>query len=468
MPLPDKSIPPGLLIAAPSSGSGKTSITLALLRRFRQLNRPVASIKVGPDYIDPAFHAAASGQVCTTLDSWAMRPASLQHLVQAAGEGADFVLGEGVMGLFDGAPDGRGSTADLALLTGWPVVLVVDARGMAASAAAIVHGFKTLDPRLTLAGVIFNRVGSERHSGMLAKACEPLKVPVLGFVRHNQELALPSRHLGLVQAGEHEALDIFLESAANDIAGDIDCERLAGLAKSRAGDAYHVGNQELSGSSRPGMVPLGQRIAVARDTAFAFSYPFLLDAWRAAGAEIEVFSPLADEAPTSTVDAVYLPGGYPELHAARLADNTEFHAGLKDAARRGAILYGECGGYMVLGEGLIDADGVRHKMSGLLPLETSFARDGGEKSKRRMVLGYRQAALLQNTPIGGVGQAFRGHEFHYARELRPADNSTTTHSTEPENRLFGLKDARGADLGNAGLRKENVMGSFLHIIDSTV
>ncbi len=466
MPLPDNSIAPGLLIAAPSSGSGKTSITLALLRRFRQLGRSVASIKVGPDYIDPAFHAAASGQVCTTLDSWAMRSGSLKQLVQMAGEGAEFVLGEGVMGLFDGAPDGRGSTADLALLTGWPVVLVVDARGMAASAAAIVHGFKTLDPRLTLAGVIFNRVGSERHAGMLAKACEPLKVPVLGFVRHNQKLALPSRHLGLVQAGEHEALERFLESAASDMAGEIDCERLAELAKSHAGEAYRAGNQELTGSSRPGMAPLGQRIAVARDTAFAFSYPFLLDAWWAAGVELAFFSPLADEAPDSKANAVYLPGGYPELHAARLAGNRKFLTGLKDAARRGAIIYGECGGYMVLGEGLVDAEGARHAMAGLLPLETSFAREGGEKSKRRMVLGYRQAVLLQNTPIGGPGQAFRGHEFHYARELGLAGDATATHPMAPENRLFGLKDARGADLGDAGLCKENVMGSFLHIIDS--
>lgn len=466
MPLPDHSIPPGLLIAAPSSGSGKTSITLALLRRFRQLERPVASIKVGPDYIDPAFHAAASSRACTTLDSWAMRPASLNHLVHSAGEGAEFVLGEGVMGLFDGAPDGRGSTADLALSTGWPVVLVVDARGMAASAAAVVHGFKTLDPRLSLAGVIFNRVGSDRHAGVLSKACEPLGVPVLGFVRHNDLLVLPSRHLGLVQAGEHQALEAFLESAAHDIAGQIDCESLAGLARSCAQEPSDRLDQGSAGLPRPGMMPLGQRIAVARDTAFAFSYPFLLDAWRAAGAELGFFSPLADEAPDPKADAVYLPGGYPELHAARLAGNAGFLSGLKDAARRGATLYGECGGYMVLGEGLIDAEGCRHAMSGLLPLETSFAREGGDKSKRRLVLGYRQAELLQNTSIGQAGRAFRGHEFHYARELGAPENVRVSRSVDSGDRLFRLKDARGDDLGEAGLRTGNVMGSFLHIIDS--
>lgn len=465
MPLPDTNIPPGLLIAAPSSGSGKTSITLALLRRFRQLERPVASIKVGPDYIDPAFHAAASGRVCTSLDSWAMRPASLTQLLQSAGEGAEFILGEGVMGLFDGAPDGRGSTADLALITGWPVVLVVDARGMAASAAAIVHGFKTLDPRLTLAGVIFNRVGSERHAGMLLRACEPLDVPVLGMVRQNNALILPSRHLGLVQAGEHRALESFLDSAARDIAGQIDFGRLAELAGSSTLEARDISGQAAPGSPLPGMPPLGQRIAVARDSAFAFSYPFLLDAWRTAGAEVELFSPLADETPDPKADAVYLPGGYPELHAARLAGNAGFLSGLKDAARRGATVYGECGGYMVLGEGLTDSDGVRHAMCGLLPLETSFAPDQERKTRRRMVLGYRQAVLLRDTPIGLAGGAFRGHEFHYARELSPSKSSTERHSVESNDRLFRLKDAHGEDLGAAGLRTGNVMGSFLHVID---
>ena len=468
----DNPIPPGVLIAAPSSGSGKTSITLALLRRFRQLGRPVASIKVGPDYIDPAFHAAAGGRVCTSLDSWAMREATLTQLLQKSGEGADFVLGEGVMGLFDGAPDGRGSSADLARITGWPVVLVVDARGMAASAAAIVHGFKTLDPRLSLAGVIFNRVGSDRHAEMLAKACAPLEVPLLGMVRQDPALALPSRHLGLVQAAEHDGLEAFLETAARDIAGQIDCDRLAALAS-----AHPVGPSEsdVTGASRsrpPGIRPLGQRIAVARDTAFAFSYPFLLDAWRAAGAEIALFSPLADEAPDPAADAVYLPGGYPELHAGKLAGNGRTISGLREAARRGAAVYGECGGHMFMGQGLTDAEGIRHAMSGLLPLETSFARETTGRG-RRMVLGYRQAALLRDTVIGPAGEAFRGHEFHYARELPLEENRVPEQTAGAAaglaagagDRLFEVKDARGEALSAAGLCQGKVMGSFLHLID---
>ncbi len=395
-----------------------------------------------------------------------MRKATLMRLLETAGEGAEFVLGEGVMGLFDGAPDGRGSTADLALMTGWPVVLVIDARGMAASAAAILHGFKTFDPRLSLAGVIFNRVGSDRHAAMLARACEPLGVPLLGMVRNASHLQLPSRHLGLIQADEHEALESFLEAAACDIAGEIDCERLAALASARLCNEPGGGVSGAPRSHRPGLKPFGQRIAVAHDTAFAFSYPFLLDAWRAAGAEISLFSPLADEAPDLAADAVYLPGGYPELHAGRLAGNRSFMAGLQETARRGACVYGECGGYMVLGEGLTDVAGVCHAMAGLLPLETSFAPESKGKAGRRMVLGYRQAALLRDTAIGAAGNAFRGHEFHYAHELPTGENPRSGPAATSGDRLFGLKDAQGKDLGEAGRCRGNVMGSFLHIIDS--
>ncbi|WP_282609981.1 cobyrinate a,c-diamide synthase [Pelagibius sp. Alg239-R121] len=464
MPHPDIS-PPGLLIAAPSSGSGKTTITLALLRRFQMLGRSVASIKVGPDYIDPAFHAAASGRVCTNLDSWAMRDSTLLRLVEHAGYDADFVLGEGVMGLFDGAPDGRGSTADLARLTGWPVVLVVDARGMAASAAAIVHGFASLDLRLSLAGVIFNRVGSDRHAEALQQACEPLGIAVLGMVRYADQLALPSRHLGLVQAGEHHELETFLDRAAEVIAGRIDCDRLAALAGIKAQELGGGLVQNLSRAPAPGLPPLGQRIAVARDTAFAFSYPFLLEAWRAAGAEVSVFSPLADESPDETANAIYLPGGYPELYAAKLAGNLSFLEGLKQAAKRTVTIYGECGGYMVLGEGLTDADGGRHAMAGLLPLETSFAPDLPGRRKRRLTLGYREATLLETTPLGAAGKTLRGHEFHYASEV-PQQTTCTQNRSREANRLVGLTDARGGDLGPAGLCVGTVMGSFLHVIDT--
>ncbi len=430
----------GLIIAAPASGSGKTLVTLALLRCLRQHGTAVASIKVGPDYIDPAFHAAASGRPCLNLDAWAMRPETLAALAARAGAGAELIVGEGVMGLFDGASDGSGSTAEVALLTGWPVVLVVDAKGMAASAAALVHGFTDYRPDLPVAGVIFNRVGGARHAALLAEACAPLGLPVLGALPQAPELNLPDRHLGLVQAAEHPGLDAFLTRAAGFAERHLDIEALIARAK-----PCRLAPETFA----PVLPPLGQRIAVARDTAFAFAYPFVLDGWRAAGAEITVFSPLGDAAPDPAADAVYLPGGYPELHAGRLAANARFLEGLRAAAARGAVVYGECGGYMTLGRGLVDAQGQRHALAGLLPVETSFAERG-------LHLGYREAELVSEGPLGPAGARFRGHEFHFAQLV----------AGEGAAPLFHCRDARGAETGAMGGRAGTVMGSFLHLVDA--
>jgi len=441
---------PGLLIAAPASGSGKTVLTLALLRHYRNAGRAVASIKVGPDYIDPAFHAAASGRPCLNLDGWAMRPETLAALAAEAGHAADLVLGEGVMGLFDGAigaaaDDGAapppGSTAEVAARTGWPLVLVVDAKGLGSSAAALLHGFTSYRPELAFAGVLFNRVGGPRHAALLRGACAPLGLPVFGAVPRDPALVLPERHLGLVQAGEHGALEAFLERAAALVADHVDCAALAAAAGAAAAP------QETPASAPP-LPPLGQRIAVAADSAFAFAYPFQLAAWRAAGAEITTFSPLADEPPAAAADAVFLPGGYPELHAGRLAGNRRFLAGLRAAARRGATVYGECGGYMVLGNGLRDGAGCDHAMAALLPLETSFATP-------QRHLGYRCARLLGDGPLGDGGTLYRGHEFHFARELPGAAGEA----------LFACRDAAGVARGHVGRRDGRVMGSFLHLID---
>jgi cobyrinic acid a,c-diamide synthase len=429
----------GLLIAAPASGSGKTVLTLGLLRAFRNRGLAVASVKCGPDYIDPAYHTAASGRPCVNLDTWAMSGGLLAHLAGRAAEGAELVLGEGVMGLFDGAPDGRGSTADLARVTGWPLVLVVDARGLGASAAALVHGYMSYRPEVRLAGLLFNRVGGESHERLLRRACAPLGLPILGAVPRDDGLGLPERHLGLVQAGEQPDLEAFLDGAARLMTRSVDLDGLAALA----GPA----NLRLA-ASRSALPPLGQRIAVAHDLAFAFAYPFVLDGWRAAGAQVSTFSPLADEAPEPNCDAVYLPGGYPELHGGRLAANDGFLSGLRAAAARGANIYGECGGYMVLGRGLVDGDGQRHPMAGLLPLESSFAA-------RRLSLGYRLIEVLDDGPLGPKGTRYRGHEFHYA----------TTLSGEGQTPLFATRDSEGRERGGAGARAGRVAGSFVHLID---
>ncbi|OAN53176.1 cobyrinic acid a,c-diamide synthase [Paramagnetospirillum marisnigri] len=436
----------GLIIAAPSSGSGKTSVTLGLLRLLAGRGFAVASAKVGPDYIDPAFHASASGRPCFNLDSWAMRPQTVAGLAGRLAQGAELLICEGVMGLFDGAfvPVGQpdGSTADLACLTGWPVVMVIDGRGMTGSAAAVLAGFACLRPGVRVAGVVFNRVMGERHKAAIAEACRAAcpEVRLLGFLPPDPGLEIPSRHLGLVQACERTDLPAFLDGAAELVGRHLDLDGLMELAEPSC---------LAAGPPSPPLAPPGGRIAVASDAAFAFCYASVLEGWRDAGAEVMPFSPLADQAPDPSADAVYLPGGYPELHAGRLAGNAGFLGGLRAAAARGAAVFGECGGYMVLGRGLEDAKGERHAMAGLLGLETSFA-------KRKIHLGYRRARLLAAGPVGQAGQGFRGHEFHYATVLSEAGSP-----------LFHIQDAAGTALGTCGLAAGPVAGSFIHLIDRT-
>ncbi len=434
---------PGLIVGAPASGCGKTTFTLGLLRCLARSGTPVASAKAGPDYIDTAFHAAASGRPGFNLDPWGMRPATLAAAAARLAQGAGLVVCEGVMGLFDGATADAGSTADLAAITGWPVVLVVDVWAQAASAAAVVRGFATHRPDVRIAAVVFNRVGGDAHADVLRQAVARAvpDVPVLGCLPNSPGVVLPERHLGLVQAGEHPDLEVLLERAADLVSAHADVDALCRLAAPAAaiGDAVET--------SVP-LPPLGQRIAVAADEAFAFHYPLAVDGWRHAGAEVRFFSPLADEAPPGDADAVYLPGGYPELHAGRISASGRFLDGLRAAAERNAAVFGECGGYMVLGRGLVDGDGERHAMAGLLPLETSFADPA-------LCLGYRRVAVSGDGPLGRTGTPFRGHQFHFARTLDEG----------PAVPLFHCADAAGRDLGPAGLVTGSVMGSFIHLID---
>lgn len=417
----------GLILAAPGSGNGKTTLTLGILRALARRGVQVRGAKSGPDYIDPRFHEAACGVACPNLDAWAMGEARLKAL--AAGGG--LLLVEGAMGLFDGAPPaGKGATADLARQLGLPVVLVVDAAHMAQSVAALVAGFALYDARVRVAGVILNKVGSPRHETMLRAALLPLSLPVLGALHRQAGLEHPSRHLGLVQAGEHTELEAYLERTADAVEAVLDLEALVSLASPLP---------EAQGERR--QPPPGQRIAVAGDEAFAFAYPHILADWRAAGAEILPFSPLADEAPDQHADFIFLPGGYPELYAARLAAAAHFRAGMRAAT---CAIYGECGGFMMLGDGLVDAQGLRHEMLGLLRLETSFA-------KRKLHLGYRHL-LAGKGPFAGK---WRGHEFHYATTLKAEGEA-----------LFAARDAEGNALADMGLIAELVSGSFAHLIDA--
>ena len=417
-----------IVVAAPTSGSGKTVITLGLLRALRNRGLRVASAKIGPDYIDPCFHQAATGRPCFNLDPWAMSRAQIAALLQALAADADVIIIEGVMGLFDGPDGAPGSTADLAASLGLPVILAVDARHQSQSAAALVHGFATYRADVTIAGVLLNRVASDRHLAILESALGTL---VLGSLRQDDSLALPSRHLGLIQAEENQDLESFIESAASAVARETVLDKILGIA------GQLVDESEI----RESLPPLGQSIAIARDCAFAFVYPHLLRQWQSAGVSLSFFSPLADEAPAAGVDAIFLPGGYPELHAGRLSANERFRQGLRSS---NSLIYGECGGYMVLGEALVDARGMRHAMAGQLPLVTSF-------DNRKLHLGYRQLRPLPGCPWT---RPLRGHEFHY---------STIAHEGTADH-LFEAKDATGRQLPPMGLRRGRVMGSYAHVI----
>ena len=417
-----------LVIAAPSSGCGKTVITLGLLRALRKRGLRVASAKVGPDYIDPRFHEAATGRPCFNLDPWAMDKAQISTLLRSLCGDADIIVIEGVMGLFDGPDGAAGSTADLASSLGLPVILAIDARHQAQSIAALFHGFSTFRPDVPVAGILLNRVASERHAAILHRALEG---KVLGSLRQDDSLVLPSRHLGLVQAEENQDLETFIETAALAVARETVLDRILEIAGQLVDESV----------IRDALPPLGQRIAIARDTAFAFAYPHLLHQWHRSGATLSFFSPLANESAASDSDAIFLPGGYPELHAARLAANVEFIASLRKFK---GLIYGECGGYMVLGEVLVDARGTSHAMAGLLPVVTSFA-------SRKLHLGYRQ---LTPEPGAPWSSPLRGHEFHY---------SSIVHEGAAD-RLFSARDAAGRDLAPMGLRRGKVMGSYAHVI----
>ena len=427
----------GLLVSAPSSGTGKTTVMLGLLRALADDGLAVQPFKSGPDYIDPAFHRAAAGRASFNLDTWAMGDALLSGIAAQA-NGADICVAEGSMGLFDGVAtrgqSGFGSSAETAKRMGWPVVLVLDVGGQAQSAAATALGFREYLPDLPFAGVILNRVASPRHERLTRLGMERAGLPVLGVLPRRGDLTLPERHLGLIQAVEHPDLESAITGYAAFLRENVDLEAIKSAA---------LGAGLPNGGTLP--KPPAQRIALAQDAAFSFTYPHLIAGWREASAEILPFSPLADEAPNATADLVWLPGGYPELHGGTLASAHTFMEGLRKHSETRPI-HGECGGYMALGQGIVDKDGTRHAMAGLLGLETSF-------EKRKFHLGYRRAVLREDMPGASAGSALRGHEFHY-----------TTILNEPDAPLADVFDADGNPVPETGSRRGHVTGSFFHLI----
>lgn len=425
---------PGLVISALRSGAGKTTVMLGLLRCLRDDGVAVRPYKCGPDYIDPAFHKAACGTPSCNLDTWAMSEALLAEQLSRSGAMA---LAEGSMGLFDGVAErgatGTGASADIAALTGWPVVAVLDVSGHAQTVAVLALGMKHYRRDVRFAGVILNRVASARHERLCRLALDAAGIPVFGALPRRGDLSLPERHLGLVQAVEHPDLDRAIADYAAFLRAHCDIAALRRAA---------LGGEPLVPPQAPR--PPAQRIALARDEAFSFTYPHLLAAWAKAGADILPFSPLADEPPPQA-DLCWLPGGYPELHAAKLSHNSTFMQGLRDFAAS-APVHGECGGYMVLGESLTDASGTTYPMAGLLGLRTSYAQ-------RRMHLGYRAAQLAAPVLHYPAGQTLRGHEFHYSTIL-----------AQPDAALATVTDADGTLVPETGSRRDRVSGTFFHLI----
>ncbi len=433
-----------LLIAGAASGVGKTTLATGLLAAFRRRGLAVRPFKAGPDYLDPTYHALAAGAPGRNLDSWLVPHDRLRALFAAATADADLAIVEGVMGLYDGAEylHDVGSTAELAKLLNIPTILVLDVRAQARSAAATALGFRQLDPTVPLVGVICNRVGSAGHYAGVKAAIEAVTgLPVLGGLPRLAAGAIPERHLGLVRADEGDRGAALVDALADAVEAHCDFDALLTLAGAAPPlvDAREQLPAPIDGP-RPA-------IAYARDAAFSFYYAENLDLLRHCGADLRPFSPLADAALPPGTAAVYLGGGYPELHAAELAANRPLHAALRSAIDGGMPCYAECGGLMYLTGGLTDAEGRHHAMVGALPGRSVLCR-------RRSHLGYATVRALADTPLMRAGEAMRGHEFHYSTwENVPAD---TPHA-------YHVAPRRDSPPRPEGYARGNLLASYVHL-----
>jgi cobyrinic acid a,c-diamide synthase len=431
----------GLVIAGTQSGVGKTTITLGLIAALRRRGLTVQPFKVGPDFIDPGHHTQAAGRISRNLDGWMLRKDDNLALFRRHARAAQVAVVEGVMGLFDGY-DGlseAGSTAQMAKWLGLPVLLVVDARSMARSAAALVHGFATFDPDLALAGVIFNRVGSAAHLHYLEQALSQLdKVKCVGGLPREQELAIPERHLGLFTAEDHPLEERRLEHLADFLVSHLDLE---GLLESLP--VLSLPPETPVASAAPPTVRLG----VARDQAFCFYYQENLELLARFGAELVPFSPLTDRELPENLHGIYLGGGYPELYAKQLSDNESLKKNIAAQAAAGLPVYAECGGLMYLSREIEDLEGKRHTMAEVLPLQVRML-------PRLKALGYREITLTSSSLLGPPGTKARGHEFHY---------SEIAAELEDLPRLYKITARQGAEVVPEGYCINNVLASYVHL-----
>lgn len=438
--------PARLVVAGVASGVGKTTIATGLMAALTAQGLRVQGYKVGPDYIDPTYHRAATGRASYNLDTWLSSPALVRQRFEIGMRNTDIAIIEGVMGLFDGRKQtlGIASTAEVAKLLNAPVLLVLDASHMGQSAAAIVHGFQHLDPQINIAGVIVNKVASADHEATIRLAItEWTGIPVLGVLRRDTLPTLPSRHLGLIPITETsvevQELGTILKCSV-DLDGIMRLASTAGVLPPLPSDASKDETAAPLSSSNAQCV----RIGLALDNAFSFYYPETLETFAKLGVEVVPFSPLTDTQLPNDLDWLYFGGGFPEVFAAQLAENHPMLASVRSAAQRSILIYAECGGYMYLGKQCIDANHTSHNLVGVLPYTFQMGT-------KRAQLGYREITILCDTIIGRAGTRLRGHEFHWSHIVE---------SLQEEHAPYQIEELNKAREGYA---TENILASYIHI-----
>ncbi|MEK6546646.1 MAG: cobyrinate a,c-diamide synthase, partial [Nitrospinota bacterium] len=456
------------------SGVGKTTIAIGLMAALRKRGMTVQPFKVGPDYIDPSFHRMICGRPSYNLDTWMMGNRGVKNTFAKAmkiipprpplpkGGWGDFQVGiiEGVMGFFDGkgGRDEEGSTAHIAKVLKMPVILVVDASAMARSAGALVYGYEKFDPMVKIRGVIFNRVGSERHFYMLKQAIEDrCNAKVLGYIPRDEEISLPERHLGLVMAGDRVVSgqwSVVSKRLVSLIERFVDIKVILRIADCglRIADSKSKIQRPIHWMGAPKSEII--RIAVAMDDAFCFYYQENLDILKELGAKLVFFSPLKDKRLPKGIKGIYLGGGYPELYAKRLSVNKSLAREIKDLAERNIPIYAECGGLMYLGKGLKDLKDRRYDMVGLFSYISKM-------TKKRMVLGYREVIATKDCPFMDKGEKIRGHEFHYSNIDEPSNKIKKVYQlTNPPTPPFRKGGKKG---GLEGYLYKNTLSSYIHL-----
>jgi len=459
-----------IVIAGAASSVGKTTITAGLIAALRERGLRVQPFKCGPDYIDPSYHERAAGRPCRNLDAWMLDDAQLLDGFLRACRDADIAVIEGVMGLFDGSDwhDERASTAQIAKLLGAPVLLVVDIGGAARSAAAVVLGCQHFDPYLALGAVVLNFAGSAGHAAGCGEAITAVTgLPVLGWLPRHAGLQIPERHLGLVPGGEHLDPDALIAQIAVEINARFDVAAVVELARTAAELPKPVETLPSPPVALTKLVETSANVAdtgsvlhrrsapepvvsVARDAAFCFYYPENLELLAEAGAAIEFFSPLRGERPSRQAAGVYLGGGYPELHGAELASNRGLWQALKELRARDAPIFAECGGFMVLTQGLVDREGRHWPMAGLIPGVTRM-------TEKLAALGYRHATAVRSNLLIDAGETLRGHEFRYSTWM--SEGQATEGGAAW--RVRGTRVEALAD--SAGFISGNLLASYLHV-----